>query len=372
MSKIVIFCFDFGSPYSYMAYKYLNVIEDKEATIEMKPVLVGAIHKATGNQSPVMIKNKGTDQLVYATELGEIRSVNPKDGKTNWVYYNGDFSGWTEEDNRLFFKIRAYATSGYIYMEKPLLKDVNGDGVVDLFYQSVRPSESCIEVIDGASGKLIWESFDEEKSAYGFNKINKLPNGNIIEFQKVPNDNIPSYKRKAIAKLFNNQGVVISSYELDALSCWQGASSCLTEKSLIVPFTNKIFEFDNTLSLKEHNFNFPIIYHSEYWGDYKDNSFKADFVSSGVFRYRDYKNCIAVLTERMVATDGTSSKAAVTIYSLDQEKVIDHLILPAISEFPPVIRDVNGDGRLNMLVSCRDGYLYCFDLELSSNDLVSQ
>ena len=59
MSKTVILCFDFGSPYSYMAYKYLNVIEDKEATIEMKPVLVGAIHKATGNQSPVMIKNKG-------------------------------------------------------------------------------------------------------------------------------------------------------------------------------------------------------------------------------------------------------------------------------------------------------------------------
>ena len=59
MSKTVIFCFDFGSPYSYMAYKYLNVIEDKGATIEMKPVLVGAIHKATGNQSPVMIKNKG-------------------------------------------------------------------------------------------------------------------------------------------------------------------------------------------------------------------------------------------------------------------------------------------------------------------------
>ena len=59
MSKTVIFCFDFGSPYSYMAYKYLNVIEDKGAIIEMKPVLVGAIHKATGNQSPVMIKNKG-------------------------------------------------------------------------------------------------------------------------------------------------------------------------------------------------------------------------------------------------------------------------------------------------------------------------
>ena len=59
MSKTVIFCFDFGSPYSYMAYKYLNVIEDKGGLIEMKPVLVGAIHKATGNQSPVMIKNKG-------------------------------------------------------------------------------------------------------------------------------------------------------------------------------------------------------------------------------------------------------------------------------------------------------------------------
>ena len=59
MSKTVIFCFDFGSPYSYLAYNNLGIIKDTGAEIQMKPVLLGGIFKATGNQPPALIIKKG-------------------------------------------------------------------------------------------------------------------------------------------------------------------------------------------------------------------------------------------------------------------------------------------------------------------------
>ena len=59
MTKTVTFCFDFGSPYSYLAYNYLSVIKEAGAEIEIKPVLLGAIFKATGNQPPATVQKKG-------------------------------------------------------------------------------------------------------------------------------------------------------------------------------------------------------------------------------------------------------------------------------------------------------------------------
>ena len=58
MTKNVTFCFDFGSPYSYLAYNNLKVIKDEGAEIEIMPVLLGAIFKATGNQPPATVQKK--------------------------------------------------------------------------------------------------------------------------------------------------------------------------------------------------------------------------------------------------------------------------------------------------------------------------
>jgi len=59
MTKTVTFCFDFGSPYSYLAYNYLNPIKEAGAQIDLKPVLLGGIFKATGNQPPATVQKKG-------------------------------------------------------------------------------------------------------------------------------------------------------------------------------------------------------------------------------------------------------------------------------------------------------------------------
>ncbi|MBU65840.1 MAG: disulfide bond formation protein DsbA [Cupriavidus sp.] len=59
MSKQVEFYFDFGSPYSYLAYKELpRVAARTGATIVWRPMLLGGVFKATGNHSPMEIPAK--------------------------------------------------------------------------------------------------------------------------------------------------------------------------------------------------------------------------------------------------------------------------------------------------------------------------
>ncbi|MCU1717867.1 2-hydroxychromene-2-carboxylate isomerase [Pseudomonas sp. 5P_3.1_Bac2] len=60
MSKSVEFFFDFGSPTSYLAFTQLPAIAQATgAQIIWRPLLLGALFKAIGNQSPVSLPAKG-------------------------------------------------------------------------------------------------------------------------------------------------------------------------------------------------------------------------------------------------------------------------------------------------------------------------
>lgn len=64
MSKSVEFFFDFGSPASYLAWTQLpRIASAAGAQIVWRPMLLGGVFKATGNQSPVMIPSKGAWML---------------------------------------------------------------------------------------------------------------------------------------------------------------------------------------------------------------------------------------------------------------------------------------------------------------------
>ena len=81
MTKTVTFCFDFGSPYSYLAYNYLSPIKETGARIDLKPVLLGGIFKATGNQPPATVQKKGEymfkDIQRWANKLDISFKMNP-------------------------------------------------------------------------------------------------------------------------------------------------------------------------------------------------------------------------------------------------------------------------------------------------------
>ena len=82
MAKTVEFYFDFGSPYSYLAYKALpGIAAAQGAKIVWRPMLLGGVFKATGNHSPVDIpaKNKWlqTDLQRWAARCGATFRHNP-------------------------------------------------------------------------------------------------------------------------------------------------------------------------------------------------------------------------------------------------------------------------------------------------------
>ena len=60
MNKTVDFYFDVGSPAAYLAWQRLpRICEETGATLAYKPMLLGGVFQATGNQSPMNIPAKG-------------------------------------------------------------------------------------------------------------------------------------------------------------------------------------------------------------------------------------------------------------------------------------------------------------------------
>ncbi|MFP6850569.1 MAG: 2-hydroxychromene-2-carboxylate isomerase [Pseudomonas sp.] len=82
MNKTVEFFFDFGSPASYLAWTQLpQIVHKAGAQLAWRPMLLGGVFKATGNQSPVMIPSKGRwmlqDLARCASRYGVPMAFNP-------------------------------------------------------------------------------------------------------------------------------------------------------------------------------------------------------------------------------------------------------------------------------------------------------
>jgi 2-hydroxychromene-2-carboxylate isomerase len=60
MRREVEFLFDFGSPTAYLAYTQLpKIAAERGAQIVWQPILLGGVHKAAGNASPITVEAKG-------------------------------------------------------------------------------------------------------------------------------------------------------------------------------------------------------------------------------------------------------------------------------------------------------------------------
>ena len=63
--NIIEFYFDLGSPYSYLGFHQLQKIaQEHQAEIIYKPMLLGAVLKATGNSSPIMVPAKAQYSMI--------------------------------------------------------------------------------------------------------------------------------------------------------------------------------------------------------------------------------------------------------------------------------------------------------------------
>ena len=62
--KQVEFYYDLVSPYSYLAYGRVGrICEEHGAEMVLRPMLLGAVHKAVGLQAPIEIRSKGRYQV---------------------------------------------------------------------------------------------------------------------------------------------------------------------------------------------------------------------------------------------------------------------------------------------------------------------
>lgn len=82
MAKTLEFFFDYGSPTSYLAHVQLAGIAGRTgAEVVRRPMLLGGVFKATGNQTPVAIPAKGAymlaDMTRMAKHLGAPFTMNP-------------------------------------------------------------------------------------------------------------------------------------------------------------------------------------------------------------------------------------------------------------------------------------------------------
>jgi 2-hydroxychromene-2-carboxylate isomerase len=81
-NRRVEFWFDFGSPTAYLAWTQLPAIAmECKAEIAWRPMLLGGVFKATGNQSPVLVEAKGKwmwgDMDLWARRYGVKLVKNP-------------------------------------------------------------------------------------------------------------------------------------------------------------------------------------------------------------------------------------------------------------------------------------------------------
>ena len=82
MAKTLEFCFDYGSPTTYLAHAQLAALAQRTgAEIIRRPILLGGIFKAVGNQTPMTVEAKAKymrdDMSRIALHIGAPFAMNP-------------------------------------------------------------------------------------------------------------------------------------------------------------------------------------------------------------------------------------------------------------------------------------------------------
>lgn len=333
------------------------ICSDLNGNVRWRKVASGDIEHA-----PVLINVSGKDIIVYASELGEVRAVEPRTGKKIWSYYAPSFSGWKEGDNTYLFKVKAFLSNSKSFFTSPTLLDLNGDGINDLVYLGY---DNIIYAINGQSGKLLWMHEDpntsinyifKEQSPSGKNCIRVLEHSYIDSLQLakeetfilnaegkvVQQDNICHFTND-IATSLNKLSDDKNCYYISTKDSLFYLQKGVIKKRL---YTGDNFLYDNKWQNKIDTLS--------------RNSYCQLFANQFI-KYGNHEKCLILLNQYDVARDNDDC-AFIMIIDIINNKILAKYSLPSTSEMAPIIADVNKDGRNELLVNCRDGYLYCYQL----------
>lgn len=302
---------------------------------------------------PTHIKIAGKDVVVFASEMGEVRALNAEDGSTVWSHYNEGFSGWKQGDNRTVFKVKMHFTAGEDYFNEPGVADLNGDGVDDLIYNY---NYGELIALSGRTGKKLWgfTGVDEMKSSLGKLGPQIIGKGSKTRIPVLMYDHVSQTQRLVT---LNRKGEVIDKKKLDKHSY-----PLLSQTSDYYLLNDRILPFDKDgFRVKKSNELFVSdgknIRSRFYSGQVADQ--KVKFMG---------EECAVIVYQR--DSKMKTGQALLVLMGLTTGKFHLESYLPDGSEFIPVVKDVTGDGKLDVLVGCYDEKLYCFDLNIDNKNLI--
>lgn len=313
---------------------------------------------------PVLIQRNGKDVMVFGTEAGELRAINPVNGETIWQHFHEKFNGWKMGDNRLVFKVKTHFSTTYLFLMKPLIKDLNSDGVGDLVYVMNGQFYS----VNGKNGKILFQ-FDitEDYEVWNDPKVlhNAFYDAGTMFFTK------DKYGKILITVPKTSYRPVDDSYRTDGYGFHMvtfDLKGNVVNKRMIeekvkqdnfkrLPNTqlfcsgDKIFQFDKNMKLISTT---TIEEFDEVTGDYF-----AYFISDQLIEINQQK-CMVILLEY---------EHVIAFVNIDSGKIVRKIKINGRSEFIPLIQDINKNGRMDLLYADDSNHLSCIDLGKGINIL---
>jgi outer membrane protein assembly factor BamB len=313
---------------------------------------------------PVLIKRNGKDVMVFGTEAGEVRAIDPVNGETIWQHFHEKFKGWKMGDNRLVFKVKTHFSMTYLFLMKPIVKDLNSDGIGDIVYTMNGQFYS----INGANGKIL-HAFDltEDYDKWSDPKVlhNAFVDAETILFTKDKNGKtlitVPKYSYRPIEDSYRTDGYKFHMLTFDL-------KGNIIEKRMIEEKVkqdnfkrlantqiycsgDKVFQFDKNMKLIS---NTTLEEFEEVSGGYF-----AYFISDQLIEINQQR-CMVILLEY---------EHLIAFVNIDSGKIVRKIKINGRSEFIPLIEDINKDGRMDLLFSDDSNQLSCIDLGKGINIL---
>jgi hypothetical protein len=249
--------------------------------------------------------------------------------------------------------VRAWFSNTGFFYTRPLTVDVNADGVNDLIY---RTYSGNLLALDGNSGSLIWSIKEDYGMSIGFTVLGRGKQKKIVALKSIETDTV----RHEIS-FYSLKGQKLRSIAISDES-WNGGLNAysINEDQILLNSQTKTYRIDFNGSLTEIDRSMPFKYTS--W----DNELVDGYRNSGNSLFADgfiplsnNKKAIVVLNQQ---DNGDTNVGFLEILSVEDGRILDRLSVQSGGEMPPVIKDVDLDGDLDLLFAGYDGYIYCYQL----------
>ena len=308
---------------------------------------------------PLLLKIGNKNVIVYGTETGELRAINPKNGKTIWKHYDNDFQGWKKGENRTLFKVKMHFYSDAFFFDKPILMHIDDDAILDMVFAF---KSGFIKAISGENGtELFSTNINKNNTDDFYCHLWKSP-PLVLKEEKNIVFVIPYSKYLKTGSIyelrcFNINGDVLKKIPLDKESFYNVSNKRFTLRNKVILFNRGMVDFSDGI----HNYKIKKItgLASSLANKY---SFSNSIASKQLL---DYNGELCML---LVYENGEQSNwSSIAIIGLNTGRCQKLINLPSTSEFEPIVGDFNKDKKADVLIGCHNGFLYNIDLQIPSS-----